>query len=155
MWTFEFYQSIFQKVRLTGLHSLWQKRLPKFSLGFYDSTNIYLFSNIKIKWYLSSNYQMQAPGWLQELISDFPGLRYLCSLIDLSSLRNLNGLGGLKSHFPSKNFRILMISSPLAPKWPILVPFWRLDHQKSKFLLILGNFSVRGCWGQPILLFWK
>ena len=30
-----------------------------------------------------------------------------------------------------------MISSPLAPKLPILVPFWGLDHQK---LLKIDNF---------------
>ena len=48
-----------------------------------------------------------------------------------------------------------MIASPLAPKWPILIPFCGLDHQKSKFLLVSCNFDVRGCWGQPILLFWK
>ena len=59
----------------------------------------------------------------------------------------------LKLKFP--NFLTLMISSPLAPKWPILVHFCGLDHQKSKFLLVSGNLDVRGCWGQPMLLFWK
>ena len=48
-----------------------------------------------------------------------------------------------------------MISSLLAPKWPKLVPFCGLDHKKTWFLLVSGNFDVRGCWGQPMLLFWK
>ena len=43
----------------------------------------------------------------------------------------------------------------VVPKWPILIPFCGLDHQKSKFLLVSCNLDVRGCWGQPILLFWK
>ena len=28
-------------------------------------------------------------------------------------------------------------------------------NQKSKFSLIYGTVSVGGCWGQPMLLFWK
>ena len=32
-------------------------------------------------------------------------------------------------------------------------PFCGMDHQKSKFSLIYGTFSVGGCWGQPMLLF--
>ena len=27
--------------------------------------------------------------------------------------------------------------------------------EKNWFLLVSGNFDVRGCWGQPMLLFWK
>ena len=33
--------------------------------------------------------------------------------------------------------------------------FCWMDHQKSNFLLVSDIFSVRGCWGQPLLLFWK
>ena len=33
-----------------------------------------------------------------------------------------------------------MVSSSLAPKWPILVHFCGMDHQKSFFLLILAPF---------------
>ena len=35
----------------------------------------------------------------KELSSDFSGLRYLCSFIDLGSLRNLNGLNNLQNPF--------------------------------------------------------
>ena len=48
-----------------------------------------------------------------------------------------------------------MIGSFLAPKWPIMVLFCGMDHQKSNFSLISDTLSVRGCWGQPMLLFWK
>ena len=40
-------------------------------------------------------------------------------------------------------------------KWLWLIEICKLDHQKSKFSLIYGTFSVGGCWGQPILLFQK
>ena len=33
-----------------------------------------------------------------------------------------------------------MVGSSLAPKWPILVPFCGMDHQKSNFSLILALF---------------
>ena len=48
-----------------------------------------------------------------------------------------------------------MVGSSLAPKWPIPVPLWEMDHQKSNFSLISYTLSVKGCWGQPLLLFWK
>ena len=48
-----------------------------------------------------------------------------------------------------------MVGSSLAPKLPIMVPFDRMDHQKSYFSLISDILSVRGCWGQPVLLFLK
>ena len=48
-----------------------------------------------------------------------------------------------------------MVWSSMASKWPIPNLLCGMDHQKSKFLLIYGTFSVRGCWGQPMLLFWK
>ena len=48
-----------------------------------------------------------------------------------------------------------MVGSSLAPKLPIMVPFNRMDHQKFNFSLISGTISVGGCWGQPMLLFWK
>mgnify|MGYP007015787208 CR=1 FL=1 len=48
-----------------------------------------------------------------------------------------------------------MVGSFLAPKWPIMVPFCGVDHQKSNFSLISDTLSVGGCWGQSMLLFWK
>ena len=48
-----------------------------------------------------------------------------------------------------------MVRSSLAPKWSKTVPFCGMDHQKSNFLLISGSLSFGGCWGQPMVLFWK
>ena len=45
--------------------------------------------------------------------------------------------------------------SSMASKWPLPVLFCGMNHQKYKFSLIYGTFSVGGCWGQPMLLFWK
>ena len=89
------------------------------------------------------------------LSSDFVGLRNLCSLIDLSSLCNLTGLNSLYSPISSKNFLIQMVWSSMTWKWPIPVLFCGMNHQKYKFPLISVSFSVGGCWGQNMLLFWK
>ena len=83
----------------------------------------------------------------------FPDLKNLCSLIDLSSLCNLNGLNSLYSSIPPKIILILMVWSSMAPKWPIIVFFFGMDHQKSNFSLIYGTLSDGGCWGQPMLFF--
>ena len=72
--------------------------------------------------------------------NDFWAFRNLCSLIDLISLCNLTGLYSLKSPISPKNFLILMVGSSLAPKWPIVVSFYGIHHQKSNLLLILAPF---------------
>ena len=48
-----------------------------------------------------------------------------------------------------------MVWSSLAPKWPIIVPFCRIDLQKSSFSLISDSLSVWGCWGQQMSFFWN
>ena len=83
----------------------------------------------------------------------FPDLKNLWSLIDLGSLCNLNGLNSLYSSIPSKIILILMVWSSMAPKWPIIVIFFGMGHQKSNFSLIYGALSDGGCWGQPLLFF--
>ena len=85
------------------------------------------------------------------LSSDFPSLK-TSATSDLSGLNSFNDLDSLVS---LKDLLILMLWSSLAPKWLIPVPFCGMDHQKSNFLLIFDTLSVGGCWGQPMLLFWK
>ena len=48
-----------------------------------------------------------------------------------------------------------MVWSSMTWKWPIPVLFCGMNHQKYKFSLISVSFSVGGCWGQNMLLFWK
>ena len=48
-----------------------------------------------------------------------------------------------------------MAWSSMTWKWPIPVLFCGMNHQKYKFSLISVSFSVGGCWGQNMLLFWK
>ena len=46
-----------------------------------------------------------------------------------------------------------MVGSSLQPKWPIPVPFWGIEHQKSNCSVLSDTLSVGGCGGQPMLLF--
>ena len=82
----------------------------------------------------------------------FSDLKNLCSLIDLGSLCNLNGLNSLYSPIYSKK-------NP-DPDGLIITGtntghFCGMDHQKSNFSLIYGTLSDGGYWGQPMLLFQK
>ena len=51
--------------------------------------------------------------------------------------------------FQQTKILIVMVGSSLAPLWPIQVPFWGMDHQKSNVLLILPLFlleAVEASW---------
>ena len=114
-----------------------------------------IFQNTKLKYSSPQIITFKNQDDPEVLNSGFPGLRNHCSLIDLSGLCNLIGLNSLYSLIFSKNFLILMVWSSMASKWPVLVLYCGMVHQKSKFSLIYGTISVGGCWGQPMLLFWK
>ena len=43
-----------------------------------------------------------------------------------------------------------MFPSTMAPKRPILVSQWEIDHQKSTILLIFSTLSLGGCGGHPM-----
>ena len=142
----------FQKSDIGWPHQPPKEKLLKFNGIFMIMSKKIFFQNIKICPLIIEFKNLDDSEVLR---SDFQDPRNLCSLIDLSSLGNLIGLTSLTSPISSKKFLIMMVWSSLAPKWPILVPFCGIDHQKSNFSLIFGTFSVGGCWGQAMLLFWK
>ena len=115
----------------------------------------FFFQNAKLKYFGPPIIEFKNQDDSEVLNSNFTGLRNHCSLIDLSGLCNLIGLNSLYSLIFSKNFLIPMVWSSMASKWPVLVIFCGMVHQKSKLSLIYGTISVGGCWGQPMLLFWK
>ena len=48
-----------------------------------------------------------------------------------------------------------MVWSSITPKWPIVVIFCGMDHQKSKLFTDIWYHFCQGCWGQCMLVFWK
>ena len=78
-------------------------------------------------WVSSTSFQKSSIGWPQQPLTE----------IVLISVKNW------------------IFDDPFHKKGPVLVIFCGMVHQKSKLSLIYGTVSVRGCWGQPILLFWK
>ena len=67
-----------------------------------------------------------------------------------------SGLNDHNSLISSKELLNMMVN------WIILSaqitntsPFLRNGSSKSNFSLIFDTLSFRGCWGQPMLLFWK
>ena len=140
----------FQKSDIGWPHQPPKEKLLKFNGIFMIMSKKIFFQNIKICPLIIEFKNLDDSEVLR---SDFQDPRNLCSLIDLSSLSNLIGLTNLTSPISSKKF--LMVWSFLAPKWPILALVCGIDHQKSNFSLIFCTFSVGGCWGQAMLLFWK
>ena len=148
VWTFEFLPSVFKKEILTGLSNLRRKRCLNLIWYFMILPQKTFFQNIKIK--LNSKawmtlkfsvvifqalkpLQPQWPQWPQQ--PQWPQWPQQPNFIKKST-----------DHYG------LIIT---APKWPITVPFCRIDHQKSNFSLISDSLSVGGCWGQPMSFFWK
>ena len=125
------------------------EKVLKFNMTFHDSTQKKPFSKHQNKAEFKNLNDSEVPS------SDFTGLR--TSAASMTSTASSTSMASMTStaSFHQKKILILMVWSSLAPKWSIPVPFCRMDHQKSNFSLISDILSVRGCWGQPILLFWK
>ena len=124
------------------------KKVLKFNMSFHDSVKKIFFSKHQNRAILVLKLKnLRTWTTLKSSVVIFSGLRNPCSLIDLGSLCNLNGLNSLYSPSSSKNFLILMVWSSLSPKQPLLVILCAMDHQKSNFSLRYGIFSVRGRWG--------
>ena len=100
--------------------------------------------------------------------------------VERSKINNLDDTEFLSSVFPglrtsAASFAsVTSLASPISPalfhqrtswSWWLDHPwhqndqYWSffcgMDHQKSNFSLISNTISIRGCWGQPMLLFWK
>ena len=116
---------------------------------FHDSTKKKVFQNIQNKVVFKN---LDDSGVIS---SDFPGPRTSAASLTSSAYATSLASYSLKSPISPKNFLILMIGSPLAPKWPILAPFCGMDLKKSNFSLLLGTLSVGSSWGQLMLLFKK
>jgi hypothetical protein len=69
-------------------------------------SKIFFFKTSKLDYFCPQINEFENQNYFEVLSSDIPGLRNLCSLIDLSSLCNLTGLN---SPIASKNCLILMI----------------------------------------------
>ena len=107
-----------------------------------------LFQNIKIK--LNSTTWMT----LKSSLVNFQALEPLQSQWPQRPLQPHWPHQPLHPYFIKKSLN-LMVGSFLAPKWPVLVPFCEMDLQNSNDPLISQILAVRGCWGQPLLIFCK
>ena len=48
----------------------------------------------------------------------------------------------------------LQFQQPLKPQWPLQLPFCTIYISTKIFFTDISTFSVSGCWGQRMLLFW-
>ena len=111
------------------------KRVPNFQTDiswFYNQSFLTLnpfLLNIKIKFILVIKL-INSRIWLtlkNSVVIFLASDTYAASLTSAASEISMASTTS-KTLFSSKKFLILMISSHLVPKWPILVPFCGLDH---------------------------
>ena len=141
--------TIFQKNNISWPQQPPTEKLLNFNMIFHDSTPKKCFSKHQNK------VEFKNLDDSEVLSSDFPGPRTPAASLTSSASATSLASTASKALFHQTNFLILMVGSSLAPKWPIWAPFCGMDHQKSNFSLISDTFSVGGCWGQPMLFFWK
>ena len=117
-------------------------------MNFHDSV-ISFFQNIKIKWCKDLDA-------FEDLSSDFPGLTNLYNLVDL---RNLCNLTSLKSLYITlcllKRYLyhdLIITGTKLFNSGHFL---WNGSWKTQLFTNIFCTLSDGGCWGRPMLLFWK
>ena len=125
----------------------------RLKMDFRDSVKKhFFFKTSKLNYFYPQIDESNIKNDSEVLSSDFLGLRNLCSLNDLNSLCNLTGLN---SPISSKNFMILMVWSSMASNdqyWQFFVK-WIIKNPNFHWCMVPLSFG--GCWGQPILLFWK
>ena len=108
------------------------EKVLKFNMIFHDSTKIKIISKHQ------NELEFKNLDDSEVLSSDFPDFT-LQPRWPLQPQQPLWPQWPLQPHF-IKKLLILMILSPLAPTWPIMVSFSGLDHKKSKFSLISEPF---------------
>ena len=131
---------------LTGFDIFWRPQRPtknKFLVKMIVSVN---FWGIGIK-VSSISFLKSSIGWPQQLLTE-KVLKFNMSFQDSVKkffFQNfkINGLNSFCRPISSKEILILLVWSSMGLKWPILVIFCGMDHQKSNFSLIYGSFS--GC----------
>ena len=124
------------------------ERVLKFDMNFHDSTKTFFFQNIKVK--------PNSRTWmtLKSSVVIFPTLEPQRPQWPLQPQQPQWPQWPQQPHF-TKIFIQLDVGPSLVPKWPVPVPFYGMDYRKFNFSLIFDTLSVGGCWGQPMLLFWK
>ena len=117
-------------------------------MNFHDSTKTFFFQNIKVK--LNSRTWMT----LKSSVVIFQPLEPQRPQWPLQPQQPQWPQWLQQPHF-TQIFIQFDVGPSLAPKWPVPVPCYGMDYRKFNFSLIFDTLSVGGCWGQPMLLFWK
>ena len=140
--------TIFQKNNISWPQQPPTKKWLNFNMIFHDSTKEKSFSKHQNK------VEFKNLDDSEVLSSDFPGPRTsAASLTSSASAASLASTAS-KALFHKKN--------PGPDGWIIpgtkitnAGPFLWNGSSKSNFSLTSDTFSVGGCWGQPLLFFWK
>ena len=123
----------FQKSNIGRPQQPLKEKVLKFNMIFHDSTKKIFFLKHQNK------AEFKNLDDFEVLSSDFPDLRTSAASVTSAASTTSVASMTLTASFHQKNTDPDGCSS-LALKWPILVPFYRMYHQKSNFSLILAPF---------------
>ena len=138
----------FQKIVMGWSIQPLTEKVLNFNMIFHDSTKTIFFQNIKIK--------LNSRTWMTPT----------------SSVKFFQTLEPLQPQWPPQP------QQPAGPQWPLQPhfiknitncygwiipgtkktntgPFLWNGSSKLQFFIDISTISVKGCWGQPMLIFWK
>ena len=126
----------FQKSSIDWPQQPLTEKVLKFNLTFHDSTPKNVFSKHQNKADFKNLDDSEVPS------CDFPGL-----IISVASMTST-------ASFHQKLYWSWWFDDP----WHQNDQYWSIFVEwiiKNPIFTDFSTFSVRGCWGQPVLLFWK
>ena len=128
----------FKRFRNLSFHTSFQKssidwpqqppteKVLNFNMIFHDSTKKFFF------WKHGNKVEFKNLDDSEVLVSDFPDLA-----ASVTSTASTTSVASMTLQLISSNkLLVLKVGTSLAPKWPIMVSFCGMYHQKSKFSLI-------------------
>ena len=146
--TFGFYQPVFKKVLLAGLNSLWQK-------GYQISVKKRIFDD---PFYQKGPlFVILVPGMIQPSGSVKKLMKWGCwGHWGHWGCRGCRGHWGCRG---SKVWKITIWNSKIIEglEFSFILMFWKnkILVESWNIKLNFSTYSIRGYWGQPMLLFWE
>ena len=150
--TFGFYQPDLKKVTLAGLNSLWQNGCLYSTWYFMILPTFFIYSKhqIKVKFFI----ELLNPRTLKNSVVIFKALdTFTASLTSAASATSMASRTS-KALFHQKTSWFWWFHPPWHQNdqnWSLFVDW----ITKIQIFTDIWQLSIRGCWGQSVLFFWK
>ena len=149
MWTFVFREPVFKKMTSASLNSLWQKECQILVKNWIFDNPFHNKGLVLVIWVLG----MIKPSGSVIFLMKW-GCRGHWGYWGCWGHRGHWGCRGFKAcKITTEDFRVIQ-----AFEFSFIFMFFKKSFfwvESWNIILSFSTFSVGGCWGQPILLFWK